>query len=70
VEMKIVVVYSLIFLLVKLALILLVVIALVGRIFSVMKLIKSWSRNRIRDDWLNDYELLKKKNFMDHLFIR
>jgi hypothetical protein len=47
-----------------------VVIALVGRIFSVMKLIKSWSRNRIRDDWLNDYELLKKKNFMDHLFIR
>jgi hypothetical protein len=57
VEIKIVVVYPLIFLLVKLALILLVVIALVGIIFSIMKLIKSWSRNRIRDDWLNDYEL-------------
>ena len=46
--------YSLVYLLVKLALTLPVATAIVERIFSAMKYIKNELRNRMRDQWMND----------------
>ncbi|KAK4269479.1 hypothetical protein QN277_022633 [Acacia crassicarpa] len=48
------IVYPLVYLLVKLALILPVAIASVERVFSAMKYIKTTLRNRMGDEWLND----------------
>ena len=48
------IVYPLVYLLLKLALILPVVTASVERSFSAMNIIKNKLRNRIGDDWLND----------------
>ncbi|KAL7175552.1 hypothetical protein ACSBR2_029200 [Camellia fascicularis] len=54
VETKKDIVYPLVYLLVKLALILPVAIATVERAFSAMKFIKNRLRNRMGDQWLND----------------
>ena len=48
------IVYPLVYLLVKLALILPVATASVERVFSALKIIKSSLRNRMRDEWMND----------------
>ena len=48
------IVYPLVYLLVKLALILPVATASVERAFSAMKIIKSSLRNRMGDEWMND----------------
>ena len=48
------IVYPLVYLLVKLALILPVATASVERVFSAMKIIKSSLRNRMGDEWMND----------------
>ena len=48
------IVYPLVYLLLKLALILPIVTASVERSFSAMNIIKNKLRNRIGDDWLND----------------
>ena len=48
-------IYQLIYLLLKLALILPAVTATVERAFSTMKYVNNRSRNRIRDQWMNDY---------------
>jgi len=65
VEVNKVVIYPLAFLLVKLSLILPVAIALVEKISSMMKLVKSRLHNQIMDDWLNDYLItyIEKKIF-------
>ena len=47
--------YPLVYLLVKLALTLPVATAIVKRSFSAMKYIKNELRNRIEDQWMNDY---------------
>ena len=49
------IVYPLVYLLLKLTLILLVATTSVERSFSAMNIIKNKLRNRIGDDWLNDY---------------
>ena len=54
VEMKKNVSYPLVYSLVILALILLVAIATVERVFSVMNIIKNRLRNQIGDQWMND----------------
>ncbi|XP_020987494.1 uncharacterized protein LOC107465075 [Arachis duranensis] len=54
VETKKYIIYSLVFLLLKLALILPVATASVERTFSAMNIIKSRLRNRMGDEWLND----------------
>ncbi|KAL7253587.1 hypothetical protein ACSBR1_008010 [Camellia fascicularis] len=54
VETKKDIVYLLVYLLVKLALILPVATATVERAFSAMKFIKNRLRNRMGDQWLND----------------
>ena len=54
VEMKKNVSYPLVYSLVTLALILLVAIATVERVFSVMNIIKNRLRNQIGDQWMND----------------
>ena len=54
VEMKKNVSYPLVYSLVTLALILLVVIVIVEKAFSVMNLIKNRLRNQIGDQWMND----------------
>ncbi|RXH73165.1 hypothetical protein DVH24_012849 [Malus domestica] len=46
--------YSLVYLLVKLALILIVATASVERVFSVRKIMKIPHRNKMGDQWLND----------------
>ena len=46
--------YPLVYLLLKLALILLVATASVERSFSAMDIVKNQLRNRIEDDWMND----------------
>ena len=48
------VIYSLVYLLVKLGLILPVVITTVERIFSVMKYVKNQLCNRMKDEWINN----------------
>jgi hypothetical protein len=48
------VIYSLVYLLVKLVLILPVATATVERIFSIMKYVNNQLRNRMRDQWMND----------------
>jgi hypothetical protein len=57
VEIKTIVVYLLVFLLIKLSLILPVAIASAERILSMMKLFKKQLYNQIGNDWLNDCEL-------------
>ena len=47
-------VYLLVYLIVKPALLLLVATATVERVFSIMKIIKTQLRNRLRDDLMND----------------
>ena len=54
VEKKTNVSYSLVYLLVTLALILLVATANIERAFSVMNIIKNRLRNQIGDQWMND----------------
>ena len=54
VEMKIDVLYPLFYMLVTSALILQVARVTVERKFSVMNIIKNWSHNRMRDQWIND----------------
>ena len=54
VEMKTNVSYSLVYLLVTLALILLVATANIERAFSAMNIIKNRLRNQIGDQWMND----------------
>jgi hypothetical protein len=54
VETKRHIVYLLVYLLLKLAMILPVATATVERSFSTMKLVKTRLRNRMGDDWLND----------------
>ena len=54
VEMKKNVLYSLVYLLVTLALILLVTTITVERTFSTMNIIKKRLRNQIGDQWMND----------------
>ena len=54
IEMKNDVLYSLVYSLVTLALILPVATATVERVFSAMNIIKSWLRNRMRDQWMYD----------------
>ena len=51
-------VYPLVYRLVTLALILLVATATVERVFSAMNIIKNRLRNRIGDQWMNDYLLV------------
>ena len=46
--------YSLVYLLMTLALVLLVSIATIERTFSTMKFVKNELRNRMRDEWMND----------------
>ena len=53
VEMKNDVLYPLFYMLVILALILQVAAATVERKFSVMKIIKNWLHNWMRDQWIN-----------------
>ena len=55
VETKKHIVYPLVYLLVKLALILSVSTASIERAFSAMKIVKNRLRNRMRDSWMNDY---------------
>ena len=50
--------YQLVHLLVKLALTLPVATATVERSFSTMKYIKNELRNRMRDQWMNDYSIV------------
>ena len=54
IEMKNDVLYSLVYSLVTLTLILPVATATVERVFSVMNIIKSWLQNRMRDQWMYD----------------
>ena len=54
VEMKNDVLYPLFYMLVTSALILQVARVTVERKFSVMNIIKNWSHNRMRDQWIND----------------
>ena len=54
--------YSLVYLLVKLALILPIATAIVERNFSAMKYIKNELRNRMRDQWMNDCLTVYIKN--------
>ena len=53
-EMKKDVLYPLFYMLVTSALILQVARVTVERKFSVMNIIKNWSHNRMRDQWIND----------------
>ena len=48
------VVYPFVYKLIKFALILPVTTANVERVFSVMNIVKSKMRNRMRDQWMND----------------
>ena len=54
VEMKKDVLYPLVYSLVTLTLSLLVVTAIIKRVFSAMNIIKNWLHNRMGDQWMND----------------
>ena len=54
VETKNDIIYYLVYLLLKLALTLPIAIATVERVFSAMKILKSWLHNRMEDEWMND----------------
>ena len=54
IELKKDVLYPLFYMLVTSALILQVARVTVERKFSVMNIIKNWSHNRMRDQWIND----------------
>ena len=54
IELKKYVLYPLFYMLVTSALILQVARVTVERKFSVMNIIKNWSHNRMRDQWIND----------------
>ena len=47
-------IFSLVYMLIKLSLLLLVATATVERVFSIMHIVKSRLRNRMRDKWMND----------------
>ena len=47
-------VFPLVYLLLTLVLILPVATVIVERLFSVMNIIKTWLRNRMGDEWMND----------------
>lgn len=55
VESKKDVLYSLVFLLVKLAMVLPITIVSIERIFSTMKMVKNRLYNRMEDSWMNDF---------------
>ena len=50
--------YLLVYLLVKLVLTIFVTTATIERSFSTMKYIKNELRNRMRDQWMNDYSIV------------
>jgi hypothetical protein len=54
VETKKNLIFSLIYILIKLSLLLLVATAIVKRVFSVMHIVKGKLRNRMRDKWMNN----------------
>ncbi|PKU72972.1 hypothetical protein MA16_Dca007535 [Dendrobium catenatum] len=57
-------IFTLVFSLIKLAVILPIATTTVERAFSAMKIIKNRLRNRMGDSWMNDYLLILKKIFL------